>query len=168
MCALPIFLCATPDSTAIVSASRIVLATGGIGGLYDTSTNPTGNYGQGVMLAARAGAELSDMEFVQFHPTALDSARRPLGLISEAVRGEGAILVNERGERFLADQPGAELAPRDILARALSAAIARAGKVFLAARKALGQGFGRRFPALPDVCREAGVDPSGDPTPVPP
>src|SRR3546814_7999652 len=80
------------------------------------------------MLAARAGAELSDMEFVQFHPTALDSARRPLGLISEAVRGEGAILVNERGERFLADKPGAELAPRDIIARAISAEIARAGK----------------------------------------
>src|SRR3546814_5801246 len=108
------------------------------------------------------------MEFVQFHPTALDSARRPRGLISEAVRGEGAILVNERGERFLADQPGAELAPRDIIARAISAEIARDGKVFLDARKALGRGFGRRCPAITALCREAGVDPSSEPIPVRP
>lgn len=162
-------LCFTIQGAVILSTSRVVLATGGIGGLYDASTNPTGNYGQGIMLAARAGAELSDMEFVQFHPTALDCTRRPLGLISEAVRGEGAILVNEKGERFLKDQPGAELAPRDIVARAVSAEIARPdGQVFLDAREALGQGFERRFPTVAALCRAAGVDPSSERIPVRP
>jgi L-aspartate oxidase len=124
------------------------------------------------MLAARAGAELADMEFVQFHPTALDSGNcftgRPLALISEAVRGEGAILVNERQERFLADHPGAELAPRDIVARAISAEIARGGSVFLDARDALGAGFACRFPAITQLCYEAGIDPSQERIPVRP
>jgi L-aspartate oxidase len=87
-------VCASENGAVILPTRRIVLATGGIGGLYEATTNPTGNFGQGIMLAARAGAELADMEFVQFHPTALDSRRRPLALVSEAVRGEGAVLVN--------------------------------------------------------------------------
>jgi L-aspartate oxidase len=165
-------LCATSAGTAIIPATRIVLATGGVGGLYEATTTPTGNYGQGIMLAARAGAGLADMEFVQFHPTALNSASwsagRPLGLISEAVRGEGAILVNEKRERFLADQPGAELAPRDIVARAISAEIQKGGRVFLDAREALGQRFPERFPGITRLCLQAGLDPAREPIPVRP
>ncbi|MFB9949756.1 L-aspartate oxidase [Rhizobium puerariae] len=161
-------LCATRSGALVLPASRIVLATGGLGGLYEATTNPVGNYGQGVMLAARAGAELADMEFVQFHPTALDSPRRPLALVSEAVRGEGAVLVNEKGERFLVREPGAELAPRDVVARAISAELGRGGRVFLDARKALGRKFASRFPAIDGLCREAGIDPSTDLIPVRP
>jgi len=159
---------ATRNGAAILPTAHIVMATGGIGGLYDATTNPVGNFGQGIMLAARAGAELTDMEFVQFHPTALDSQRRPLALVSEAVRGEGATLVNERGERFLASEAGAELAPRDVVARAISAELARGGRVFLDARRPLGSRFARRFPQIDALCREAGVDPSCELIPIRP
>ncbi|MBX4906771.1 MULTISPECIES: L-aspartate oxidase [Rhizobium] len=162
-------LCATASgAAAVLSTTRLVLATGGIGGLYDATTNPMGNFGQGIALAARAGAELADMEFVQFHPTALDSRRRPLALVSEAVRGEGALLVNERGERFMAGIAGAELAPRDVVARAISAEIARGGRVFLDARKALGSRFAARFPVIAALGGEAGIDPAKDLVPVRP
>lgn len=161
-------LCATEKGTVILPSSRVVLATGGIGGLYDATTNPVGNFGQGIALAARAGALLADMEFVQFHPTALDSRRRPLALVSEAVRGEGALLVNEKNERFMAHVDGAELAPRDVVARAISAEIARGGRVFLDARQALGSQFATRFPVIDALCAEAGVDPSSDLIPVRP
>ncbi|PDT29511.1 L-aspartate oxidase [Rhizobium sp. L9] len=162
-------LCATASGgAAVLPTARLVLATGGIGGLYDATTNPMGNVGQGIALAARAGAELADMEFVQFHPTALDSRRRPLALVSEAVRGEGALLVNERGERFMARISGAELAPRDVVARAISAEIARGGRVFLDARKALGSRFAARFPVISALCGEAGIDPAKDLVPVRP
>ena len=97
-----------------------MIATGGIGGLFEESTNPLGSFGQGVALAARAGALLADMEFTQFHPTALDVAARPMPLVSEALRGEGAILINDTSDRFMAGTPGAELAPRDVV-RAQSA-----------------------------------------------
>ncbi|MDF0699566.1 L-aspartate oxidase [Rhizobium sp. MC63] len=161
-------LCATAGGAAILPTGKVVLATGGIGGLYDATTNPLGNFGQGIALAARAGADLADMEFVQFHPTALDSRRRPLALVSEAVRGEGALLVNERGERFMARIPGAELAPRDVVARAISAEIARGGRVFLDARDALGSRFAARFPVIAALCGEAGIDPAKDLIPVRP
>lgn len=150
--------CAGENNAILLPTRRIVLATGGIGGLYDATTNPTGNFGQGIMLAARAGTELADMEFVQFHPTALDSRRRPLALVSEAVRGEGAVLVNERGERFMAGVSGAELAPRDVVARAISTELARGGRVFLDARHVLGDRFAARFPVIDALCREAGID----------
>lgn len=161
-------LCAGESGAVILPTRQIVLATGGIGGLYEATTNPTGNFGQGIMLAARAGAVLADMEFVQFHPTALDSRRRPLALVSEAVRGESAVLVNETGERFMASLPGAELAPRDVVARAISAELARGGKVFLDARAALGDRFATRFPVIDALCREAGVDASRQLIPVRP
>ncbi|RFB82295.1 L-aspartate oxidase [Rhizobium leguminosarum bv. trifolii] len=161
-------LCATANGATILPTSELVLATGGIGGLYDATTNPMGNFGQGIALAARAGADLTDMEFVQFHPTALDSRRRPLALVSEAVRGEGALLVNERGDRFMARVPGAELAPRDVVARAISAEIARGGRVFLDARDALGSRFATRFPVIAALCGEAGIDPAKDLIPVRP
>ncbi|MBX5186572.1 L-aspartate oxidase [Rhizobium sp. NZLR5] len=161
-------LCATARGAVILPTSKVVLATGGIGGLYDATTNPMGNFGQGIALAARAGAELADMEFVQFHPTALNSSRRPLALVSEAVRGEGAVLVNERGDRFMVRISGAELAPRDVVARAISAEIARGGKVFLDARDALGSRFAARFPVISTLCGEAGIDPAKDLIPVRP
>ncbi len=161
-------LCAGPDGAFTLPTARVVLATGGLGGLYGASTNPAGNFGQGVMLAARAGAELRDMEFVQFHPTALATPRRPLGLISEAVRGEGAILVNEKGERFMSGTQGAELAPRDVVARAIGGQIARGGKVYLDARQALGDRFESRFPLIHALCAEAGIDPARDLIPVRP
>ena len=148
--------------------TRVILATGGLGGLYDATTNPMGNFGQGVMMAARAGAELSDMEFVQFHPTALDVPHTPLALVSEAVRGEGAILIDEQGRRFMADIPGAELAPRDVLARAVFAEIARKKRVFLDARAALGNGFAQKFPGIDRLCRDAGIDPAREPIPIKP
>ncbi|MAM10941.1 MAG: L-aspartate oxidase [Rhizobiaceae bacterium] len=154
--------------TLTIPASRVVIATGGLGGLYEISTNPPGNFGQGVMLAARAGALLADMEFIQFHPTALAADLRPLPLISEAVRGEGAVLVNEKGERFLAATPGAELAPRDVVARAIAAEIARGGRVYLDARQALGRGFPARFPAIAGICAKAGINPAEELIPVRP
>lgn len=161
-------VCAGENGIILLPTRRIVLATGGIGGLYEATTNPTGNFGQGIMLAARAGAELADMEFVQFHPTALDSRRRPLALVSEAVRGEGAVLVNEHGERFMAGVSGAELAPRDVVARAISAELARGGRVFLDAREVLGDRFAARFPVIDALCREAGIDASRQLIPVRP
>ncbi|OLP48393.1 L-aspartate oxidase [Allorhizobium taibaishanense] len=164
-------LCASASGPVRIAASRVVLATGGLGGLFEASTNPPDNYGQGVMLAARAGAVLADMEFVQFHPTALDTAVYPQPLISEAVRGEGAILVNERGERFMASIPGAELAPRDVVARAISAERAKGakgGSVYLDARQALGDRFASRFPVIDAICRAAGIDPARQPIPVRP
>jgi L-aspartate oxidase len=100
------------------------------------------------------------MEFVQFHPTALDTKQRPLSLVSEAVRGEGATLLNERNERFMADTPGEELAARDVVARAISAEIARGGRVFLDARKAIGARFASRFPGIDASCRSVGIDPA--------
>lgn len=159
---------ATATGSVVLPTTRVVLATGGIGGLYDATTNPVGNFGQGIALAARAGAVLADMEFVQFHPTALESQRRPLALVSEALRGEGAHLLNEKGERFMAEVPGAELAPRDVVARAISAERTRGGKVFLDARHALGSRFASRFPAIASLCAEAGIDPAIDLIPVRP
>ncbi|EGL63980.1 L-aspartate oxidase [Agrobacterium sp. ATCC 31749] len=160
--------CAGPNGSFLLPASQVILATGGLGGLYDATTNPSGNFGQGIMLAARAGAILADMEFVQFHPTALSSPRRPLALVSEAVRGEGALLLNENGERFMAAVPGAELASRDIVARAIDREILRGGRVFLDARQALGSGFASRFPSIDLLCREAGIDPARELVPVRP
>jgi L-aspartate oxidase len=98
----------------------VILATGGIGGLYARTTNPPEVTGCGVAVAARAGAALADLEFVQFHPTAFDIGADPAPLLTEALRGEGAVLVNDRGDRFMLDRhPDAELAPRDVLARAI-------------------------------------------------
>ncbi|TIX11337.1 MAG: FAD-binding protein, partial [Mesorhizobium sp.] len=147
---------------------RAVLATGGVGGLFCDTTNPAGSWGHGLALAAWAGAELADLEFIQFHPTALDGPRRPMPLVSEAVRGEGAVLIDERGERFLADTPGGELAPRDVVARAIWHQLAVGRRVFLDARQSLGPRFGKRFPGIAELCRSAGVDPATDPIPVRP
>ncbi|HMO30981.1 L-aspartate oxidase [Enterovirga sp.] len=154
--------------TIDLPTDRVVIATGGVGGLFPDTTNPVGSFGQGLVLAARAGAVLMDLEFVQFHPTALDGTTRPLRLVSEAVRGEGATLIDERGHRFMADEPGAELAPRDIVARRIWRHRAAGHHVFLDARKALGERFAVRFPAIAASCREAGIDPARMPIPVRP
>ncbi|WP_287179495.1 FAD-dependent oxidoreductase, partial [Mesorhizobium sp.] len=122
-------------SPVFLGTGRVVLATGGIGGLFLDTTNPLGSCGQGLALAARAGAVLADLEFIQFHPTALDGADRPMPLISEAVRGEGAMIVDETGRRFLEDMPGAELAPRDVVARAIWKHISNGHRAFLDVRE---------------------------------
>lgn len=158
----------------ILPTAIVVLATGGLGGLFACTTNPLSSTGAGIALAARAGAELADMEFVQFHPTALDVGASngqihvPAPLISEAVRGEGALLVNDLGERFMADTPGAELAPRDIVARAIWRQQQAGRRVFLDARVQPGAGFARRFPAITQLCLAAGLDPMRDLLPVTP
>ena len=151
-----------------LASGRVVIATGGSGALYRHTTNPLGAVGQGLALAARVGAALLDLEFVQFHPTALDVGRDPMPLISEAVRGEGAVLIDERGERFLAGEGRAELAPRDIVARAVWRHVAAGHHVFLDARAALGARFAARFPGIAASCRAAGIDPAVAPIPVRP
>jgi L-aspartate oxidase len=157
-----------PAGVAHYATSRIVLATGGVGGLFFETTNPQGNFGQGLALAARAGAVLADLEFIQFHPTALAGPARPMALVSEVVRGEGAVLVDETGERFMRDVPQAELAPRDVVARAVWRHLARGHQVFLDARQCLGTRFPARFPGITNICRAAGFDPVTDLLPVRP
>ena len=161
-------LVVSPTGPLMLAADEIVIATGGVGGLYDVSTNPGGSFGQGLALAARAGAELADLDFVQFHPTAFDGPTRPSPLVSEAVRGEGAVLVDETGERFMANVPGAELAARDVVARAIWRRRAEGRRVFLDARQALGEKFAARFPVIAAFCHEAGIDPARQPIPVRP
>jgi L-aspartate oxidase len=153
----------------VINATQVVLATGGAGGLYAHTSNPLGARGAGFVMAARAGAALADLEFVQFHPTAIDVAADPLPLATEALRGEGAVLVNAAGERFMLGQhPLAELAPRDIVARAIFRERAAGRGAFLDARKALGERFASRFPTVHASCREAGLDPATDLVPVSP
>ena len=159
-------LAAAEGKPVVLPTTRVVIATGGIGGLYRETTNPLDAIGQGLALAARAGAALADMEFVQFHPTALATGRDPMPLVSEAVRGEGALLVNAAGRRIMADYPRAELEPRDIVARAVWQETAAGRRVFLDARRALGRRFAERFPGVAAACRAVGIDPAVDPIPV--
>ncbi|MBC5800253.1 MAG: L-aspartate oxidase [Candidatus Eremiobacteraeota bacterium] len=154
-------------TTEMLVAPAAVLATGGIGGLYRFTTNPTLSRGTGIAIAARAGARLADLEFVQFHPTALDVPSDPLPLISEAVRGEGALLVDEAGERIMAGVDAAlELAPRDVVARRVFAVRQQGRRVFLDARAAIGDSFPLRFPTVFAACRRFGIDPRSEPIPV--
>ena len=150
-------------------ASALVLATGGIGRLYRVTTNPPESCGEGVAMAAQAGALIADAEFVQFHPTAIDVGEDPAPLATEALRGEGATIVDRNGRRFLLDvDPMGELAPRDIVARGIFAAIARGDGAFLDARGAVGQAFPERFPNVFARCMAAGVDPRITPIPIAP
>jgi L-aspartate oxidase len=151
-----------------IIADATVLATGGCGQLYRHTTNPQVATGDGYAIAHRAGAKLADMEFVQFHPTALETRENPLALISEAVRGEGATLVNDRGTRFMSKRHKlAELAPRDIVAREIFREQMAGSRVWLDARK-LGRGFGRRFPGILAICLARGIDPRRELIPVTP
>ncbi len=246
---------AADGAARVVRSNRVVVATGGSGGLFEHSTNPAGALGGGLMLAARAGAALADLEFVQFHPTALDvvpaadlvgvaagrgqaaadgvaadergadgsaanrraagggaadggaadggaagphaadgrasgrhaadmgaagrraanvggrSAHAPMQLVSEAVRGEGAVLVDETGVRFMAGVdawPRAELEPRDVVSRAVWARMQAGHRVFLDATACLGARFATRFPSIAAMCLAAGVDPAVQPIPIRP
>ena len=151
-----------------IVADATVLATGGCGQIYRYTTNPQVATGDGFAIAHRAGARLADMEFVQFHPTALDTPENPLALISEAVRGEGAVLLNGRGQRFMPKRHRlAELAPRDVVAREIFREQQQYGTVLLDATK-LGAEFGARFPGILAICRARGIDPVHEPIPVTP
>ena len=153
----------------IVRAPATVLATGGVGRLFRATTNPVDASGDGIAMAARAGAMLADMEFVQFHPTALAIGRDPMPLVTEAIRGEGALLVNDLGERFMtAIHDDAELAPRDVVARAIFEQERAGRSVGLDARDAIGESFPERFPTVFAFCTSAGIDPRTARIPVAP
>lgn len=150
-------------------ARAVILATGGLGALYGLTTNPLEARGEGLGMAARAGALIADPEFVQFHPTAIAIGRDPAPLATEALRGEGAVLVNARAERFMTVlHKDAELAPRDIVARAIHRQILSGEKVFLDCRDAIGTEFPEHFPAVYAACISAGIDPVRDLIPVAP
>jgi len=152
-----------------LATRAIVLASGGIGHLYAVTTNPPEARGEGLAMAARAGALIADAEFVQFHPTAVDVGRDPAPLATEALRGEGAIIVDKAGHRFMLDvHPDGELAPRDIVARAVHEAKISGRGAFLDCRKAIGAKFPERFPTVYGACMEAGIDPVEQPIPIAP
>jgi L-aspartate oxidase len=149
-----------------IIADATVLATGGCGQVYRYTTNPQVATGDGYAIAHRASVRLADMEFVQFHPTALETPENPLALISEAVRGEGAVLINDDGERFMLKRHRlAELAPRDVVAREIFRERSRGSRVWLDARK-LGASFRKRFPGIFAICQARGINPAKDLIPV--
>lgn len=151
----------------VLLAPAVLLATGGIGRLYGHTTNPIEATGDGLAMAIRVGARIRNPEFVQFHPTALDSELDPLPLLTEALRGEGALLVDAAGRRYMVDEhPDAELAPRDIVARANWRA-RRSGAIYLDCRP-IGAGFAGHFPTVAAYARAAGLDPERDLLPVTP
>jgi len=155
----------------IIWAKQIVLASGGGGCLFRETTNAPTATADGHAMAYRAGARLRDMEFVQFHPTALYIAGAARALISEAVRGEGAYLVDREGRRFMPEcHPDAELAPRDVVSRAIVSHIERTGatSVFLDVRHLPSGLFEQRFPTIAKLCREFDIDVTGDLIPVRP
>ncbi len=158
------------DGALVLHRARaVVLATGGIGRVFARTTNPPEATGDGLALAWRAGARLVDLEFVQFHPTALDVGADPMPLLTEALRGAGATLVDEEGRRLLVDAgPQAELLPRDVVARALWSALASGRRALLDAREAVGESFPERFPTVFESCRRHGLDPRLEPIPVAP
>ncbi|SDK04532.1 L-aspartate oxidase [Natronorubrum texcoconense] len=147
-----------------IFAGTTILATGGIGALYTRSTNPDDATGDGIAMAALAGADVADLEYVQFHPTAYDGAD-PF-LLSEALRGEGAILRNGDGERFMDDYHSqGDLAPRDVVARAVETEREATGEVVLDVSTLEGA-FAEEYPAIAEKCRDRGID--GDEIPVAP
>ncbi|BBX61198.1 L-aspartate oxidase [Mycobacterium saskatchewanense] len=159
-----------PDGYGIISAPAVILASGGLGHLYGATTNPEGSTGDGIALALWAGVAVSDLEFIQFHPTMLfggGGGRRPL--ITEAIRGEGAILIDRQGNSVTAGvHPMGDLAPRDVVAAAIDTRLKATGDpcVFLDARGI--EGFATRFPTVTAACRAAGIDPVRQPIPVVP
>ncbi|MCZ8379688.1 L-aspartate oxidase [Mycobacterium sp. CPCC 205372] len=159
------------DGLGVVHAPTVILATGGLGQLYSATTNPEGSTGDGVALALEAGVAVSDVEFIQFHPTMLytgpGGGRRPL--VTEAIRGEGANLVDGSGAPVTAGvHPMGDLAPRDVVAAAIDDRLRQTGDpcVFLDARRI--DDFERRFPTVTAACHAAGVDPVREPIPVVP
>lgn len=159
------------DGPGVIHAPSVILATGGLGHLYEATTNPQGSTGDGVALAMWAGLPVSDLEFIQFHPTMLfdgpGRGRRPL--ITEALRGEGAKLVDAQGNSVTDGvHPSGDLAPRDVVAAAVEARLAATGDscVYLDGRAIAN--FAQRFPTVTASCREAGIDPTRQPIPVVP
>ena len=151
-----------------VLAPAVVLATGGAGGLFARTTTPAALLGEGLALAWKAGAEIVDPEFVQFHPTAMDVGLDPMPLATEALRGEGARLIDRSGAHLLGPEPDADLKPRDIVARAVHLAVVAGRGAFLDASTAVGEHFPTAFPAVFAACMRAGIDPRVSPIPVAP
>ena len=153
-----------------VRADATLLATGGAGQVFRDTTNPTVATGDGIALAYGAGARVADLEFVQFHPTALNLAGAPRFLISEALRGEGAKLVNADGEAFMTRyHPDGDLAPRDIVARSIAREAERSGGPIVLTLAHLDAAYvRRRFPTIDEMCRRIGLDLARDPIPVGP
>ena len=163
------------ESTGTVTARAVVVATGGYGQVYASTSNPPAVTGDGIALAIRAGVPVADLEFIQFHPTVLwrgAEARGQQALISEAVRGEGAILLDAAGRRVMAGvHPQEDLAPRDVVAAAISRRMAEApagidDHVYLDARRI--ENFADRFPSITASCLDAGIDPQRELIPVAP
>ncbi|WP_102140942.1 L-aspartate oxidase [Mycobacterium hubeiense] len=159
------------DGLGVIHAPSVILATGGLGHLYSATTNPDGSTGDGIALAMWAGVPIGDLEFIQFHPTMLydghGGGRRPL--ITEAIRGEGAVLIDAQGNSVTAGvHPMGDLAPRDVVAAAIDARLNATGDpcVYLDARGIAE--FERRFPTVTAACHAAGVDPTRQPIPVVP
>ena len=155
-----------PDNHVVIESSNVVLATGGLGGIFANTTNPRSSYGEGIALAAQAGAVLTDMEFIQFHPTGLDFGLDPTPLATEAIRGDGAYLVNQNEERFmLGIHPENELAPRDLVAQNLFKQIEQGNSVFLDCRK-ISNEFETKYPQVASYCQAAGLNPKIDLLPI--
>jgi L-aspartate oxidase len=161
------------DGWIHIHANRVVLAAGGIGYLWRETTNPPENTGDGMAIAARAGATLADMEFVQFHPTALvpkaSKPGEPLPLLTEALRGAGAEVIDDAGRRFVFDEhPLGDLAPRDVVSRAIARRASQGHPVLLDMRPALAARGEAAFPQAVSQCRLAGFDPFSEPVPIAP
>ncbi|RJF89954.1 L-aspartate oxidase [Oleomonas cavernae] len=158
------------DGWVTIRTPKILLATGGLGALWARTTNPPEATGDGLALAARAGAALVDLEFMQFHPTALlVEGTEPLPLLTEALRGAGARLMKADGEPLLAGKhPQGDLAPRDVVARAIQGEIGAGCQVFLDLRPAIAAKGAEHFPQAIEICRAAGFDPFAQPVPVTP
>ncbi|MFY0597466.1 MAG: L-aspartate oxidase [Cognatishimia sp.] len=153
----------------MLRGAAYLLAGGGSGGLYAITTNPPRIRGQVIGMAARAGAVIADAEFVQFHPTAMDVGEDPAPLATEALRGEGAVLINKDGAHFMqAVHPDAELAPRDVVARAIFAEHQAGNRPMLDTRAALGEEIKTNFPSVAEYCDRNGIDPAKEPIPVAP
>lgn len=155
----------------VLRAPAVLLASGGYGQLYSSTTNPATATGDGVALALRAGATVADIEFVQFHPTVLYTGpamgRRPL--VTEAVRGEGGVLLDRAGRRFMTGvHPLADLAPRDVVAKAITHTLAATGADCVHLDATAIPDFAHRFPTVHAACRDAGIDPAHEPIPVTP
>src|SRR5688500_5443040 len=153
-----------------VEAARTLVATGGAGQVFRETTNPAIATGDGIAIAARAGARLTDLEFVQFHPTVLNVEDAPRFLLSEALRGEGAHLINEAGERFVQRyEPAGDLASRDLVSRAIVREVERTGSpVYLTMAHLDPEFVRRRFPTIAQACAQAGLDLATDRIPVSP
>jgi L-aspartate oxidase len=162
-----------PHGWVFLRSSCIVMATGGLGQLFQRTTNPLEATADGLAMAYRVGAEVADLEFVQFHPTALADPKSkdnlPMPLLTEALRGEGATLVDTIGKRFmLSEHPDGELAPRDVVARAIWKRLQNDKGAFLDLRSVFDKISKKRFPTVIEICRKAGFDPFNELIPIAP